>query len=93
MIEIKLSDSQTGYNVIGNYISRYWEHKGIETIIFSIGLSYDGQNYSFSNEVASPMNGYYVEFLSDWWEGEKYIRLIGIQSIDELAISGGIYEE
>lgn len=49
--------------------------------------------YDLLKEVASPMNFDDIEYLYDWWEGEKYIKLFGIQSVDELDISGGIYAE
>lgn len=30
--------------------------------------------------------------LSDWWEGEKFIKLFGIKAVGEFDISEGIYE-
>lgn len=48
--------------------------------------------YDLRNEVASPISLSDVEFLNDWWEGEKYIKLFGIKAVGELDISGGIYE-
>lgn len=30
--------------------------------------------------------------LSDWWEGEKFIKLFGIKAVGEFNISEGIYE-
>lgn len=93
MIDIKLNDKQSGYDVIGEYIRRYWKHNIYTTVVVSIGTSYDGQTYDLLKEVASPMNFDDIEYLYDWWEGEKYIKLFGIQSVDELDISGGIYAE
>lgn len=29
---------------------------------------------------------YDVEYLNDWWEGEKYIRVTGIQGISDIKI-------
>ena len=29
---------------------------------------------------------------SDWWEGEKFIKLFGIKAVGEFDISEGIYE-
>lgn len=31
-------------------------------------------------------NMYDVEYLNDWWEGEKYIRVTGIQGISDIKI-------
>ena len=92
MIDIKLNNGQSGYDVIGDYIRRYWRNNIYTTVVVSIGTSYNGQDYSLLKEVASPMDFDDIEYLYDWWEGEKYIKLFGIKSIDELDISGGIYE-
>lgn len=91
MIDIRLKDRQTGYDVIGEYIRRYWEHNIYDDVIVSIGVSYDGNNYHLCKEVASPIDCSGIEYLNDWWEGEKYIKLFGIQTINEIDISGGIY--
>jgi hypothetical protein len=93
MIDICLNDGQTGYDVVGEYIRRYWKHNIYEVVICSIGRSYDGITYELINEVASPINFNDVEFLYDWWEGEKYIRLFGIKAVDQFCIRGGLYEE
>lgn len=92
MVDIKLNDGQSGYDVIGDYIRRYWKHNGYTDVIVSIAISYDGNKYYAYKEVASPENFDDIMYLNDWWEGEKYIKLFGIQSVDELDISGGIYE-
>lgn len=91
MIEIELKNGQTGYNVIGEYIRRYWEHHMTDDVIVSLGTSYDGKVYEHRNEIASPLNFNDIEFLYDWWEGEKFIRLFGIISLNEIDIHGGIY--
>ena len=93
MINIKLTDGQSGYNVIGEYIRRYWSHNINNTVIVSLGTSYDGETFDLQKEVACPINFDDIEFLYDWWEGEKYIKLFGIKTVRELDISGGIYEE
>lgn len=93
MIEIILEDSQSGYDAVGEYIRRYWDHNIPNTVVVSLGLSYNGKNYYLCNEVASPVNFDDIEFLYDWWEGEKFIKLYGIQNLNELEISGGIYTD
>lgn len=92
MIEIKLKEGQNGYDVIAEYIQRYWKREKTDTVIISIGTSYDGNTYYFSKEIATPICGDDIEFLNDWWEGEKYIRLFGIRSLKDINIVGGIYE-
>lgn len=93
MVDIALKDGQTGYDAVGEYIHRYWEHNIVDDIVVSIGTSYDGNTYDLLREVASPVGYNDIEFLHDWWEGEKYIKLFGIKTVGELDIYGGIYEE
>ena len=91
MIDIKLKDGQSGYDVIGEYIKRYWDHNLIDVVIVSIGISHDGDNYELLKEVVCPNGFDDIEFLYDWWEGERFIKLFGIKTVSELDISGGIY--
>lgn len=93
MVEIKLKDRQSGYDAVGEYIRRYWEHHISDTVIVDLATSYDGKKYERRVEIASPYNFDDIEFLYDWWEGEKFIQLFGIQSTAEISIDGGIYEE
>lgn len=92
MIDIKLKYGQDGYDVVVEYIRKYWSHNLTDVVIVSIGISHDGNNYELLKEVAYSNGFDDIEFLYDWWEGEKFIKLFGIKSIDELDISGGIYE-
>lgn len=91
MVEIKLKNGQNGYDEVGEYIRRYWMHNTTETVIVSIGISNDGNIYNLINEVASPNGFDDIEFLYDWWEGEKFIRVYGIKGISRFAITDGIY--
>ena len=93
MVNIELHDGQTGYNVVGEYIRRYWEHNAFDIVIVFLGTSYDGSNYDLRKEVAVPTGMDNIEFFFDWWEGEKYIKLFGIKSVSEINFIGGIYEE
>lgn len=93
MINIKLNDGQSGYDVIDKYIKCYWKHNVVGAVVFRIGTSYDGEDYYLSNQVAEPMGFHDIGYEMDWWEGEKYIKLFGIKSVGELDISGGIYTE
>lgn len=92
MVDIKLKEKQNGYNVVGEYIRRYWDHNIPTDVIVSLGASYDGETYRIFKDVATPMNYDDIEFFSDWWEGEKYIKLFGIKSIEEIDVNGGIYD-
>lgn len=94
MKDIELKNGQTGYEAVGDYVRRYWEHNIFDTVIVSLGISYDGKNYDFMQEIADP-DGFSggVEFSYDWWEGQKFIKLFGIMMVSEVEVSGGIYEE
>lgn len=93
-MNIKLKDNETGYDVVGEYIRRFWKYNGLEdTVIFQIGSSYNGIKYEIRNEIASPCNYNDIEFLYDWWEGEQYIKLIGICYLSEVEPYSGLYNE
>lgn len=93
MINIKLTNGQSGYDAVGEYIQRYWSHNIYDTVIVSLGTSYDGKTFDLKKEVACPINFDDIEFMYDWWEGEKYIKIFGIKAVGEFDIYGGIYEE
>ena len=90
-MDIKLQEGQNGYDVIGEYVQRYWKRHGISEVIISLGTSYDGQNYVMLKEIVFPECGDDILFNNDWWEGEKYLKIYGIVSIDDIDITGGIY--
>jgi hypothetical protein len=86
-----LTDGQSGYEVIGEYIQRYWEEVCYTTVIVSVALADDG-DYRRLNIVASPTHDLDIEYLYDWWEGEKEIFLGGIIDVDAVYVNGGIFE-
>lgn len=88
-----LEDDESGYDFVAEYIKRYWDHNCIDSVVVRIGISYDGISYEYKNEVANATWDNDIEFDYDWWEGEKFIRILGIKSIEKLEISGGIYQD
>ncbi len=62
MIDIVLKEGQSGYDAVGEYIRRYWKRNIVDTVIVSIGISYDGHTYDLHKEVATPMNFDDIEF-------------------------------
>lgn len=93
-VTIELKDGQTGYDVVGEYILRYWKHNVYESVVVSMAVSYNGRAYDLYNAIAIPSDGCDdVEFIYDWWEGEKFIKVLGIEPVSDLRIHGGIYEE
>jgi len=96
MIEIKLNDNENGYDVIEEYVRRYWKHNADETVVVCMETSYDGKKYYNANNVVEPgFDCYDTTTNYDWWEGEKYIKLHGIIGINKITtIDGtGLYEE
>lgn len=91
---IKLKEGESAYDVVADYINRYWDHNNmVDSVIVHIGVSYNGVGYYISREVAVPGNFADIEFINDWWEGEKYIKIFGIKSINSIDVYGGVYEK
>lgn len=90
MTSFILSDQDTGYDVIEDRINRYYKTHTQDTVVVSLGISYDGENWEYMNEVAYPLDylNSAIEFLNDWWEGQRYIKLYGIKSVSNLKIDG-----
>lgn len=91
-IDIKVQKEQNGYDLVDEYIRRYWKYNGLRDVVISLGISYDGESYNFFNVYAFPCSYDNIEYMNDWWEGQKYIKLFGIQGVDELNIQGGLYK-
>ena len=90
MVSFILDDKDTGYDIIAERIMRYYKTHIPDAVIVSIGFSYDGEKWEYMNEVAYPIDylNNSIEFLNDWWEGQKYIKLFGIESVSNLKIDG-----
>lgn len=90
MIFVELDDGKSAYEFVCDCIEKFWENNYYCDVVVSIATSYDGVNYCKSVEIASPtsdMTG--VEFLNDWYEGEKYIKIFGIKSVCDIEIADG----
>ena len=93
---IELQDGQDGYEAVAEYIDRYWRRHDnySDTVVVNMEISYDNKNYEHYLEIASPdgcAGG--VEFLTDWWEGQEHIRVLGIKYVRDLDVLGGIQDE
>ncbi len=90
MIAVKLNDGQSAYGFVGDYIRKFWEKNYYCDVVVSIGTSHDGVDYYKSVEIATPAEDMVgVEFLNDWHEGERYIKIFGIKSIFDIEIADG----
>jgi hypothetical protein len=86
-VDIVLKNGQSGYDAVGEYVEKYWEQNGYATAIVALETSYEGKEYLRDNEVVSPTeNCESLEFLYDWWEGQKYIKLLGIRNLHEIEL-------
>lgn len=95
MVSLILKDNETGYEKVEEYVKRYWDSHVDGDVVVGIETSYDGVEWRYNNEIATvyiPSVRGGVEWLNDWWEGEKYIRLHGIQSVETINVCGGLYE-
>ena len=82
---IVLTDGQDGYEAVGKYVIEYWETICYATVMVALEISSDGKNYRRTIEIVSPYE-WKCEYLHDWWEGEPYIKVLGIKDIDEIDI-------
>ena len=90
------SGKDNAYNIIAEYVRRYWKHYGFtDTVLISLGTSYGakGEMFDMHKIIAYPNHLDDIEFDFDWWEGERFIRLYGIKLLLDIDVSGGIYEE
>lgn len=81
---IILQEGQSGYDIVAEYVLKYWDKTYYSTAIVSLETSYDGIIYDKHNEVVSSSCGDFEEFLHDWWEGQKFIKINGVKNIDEI---------
>jgi hypothetical protein len=83
--QIDLSKGQSGYDLVGEQLINHWKQTYYSTALVSLELSYNGKDYTKTNEVVSPLiDSDICEWLSDWWEGQEYIRILGIKNIDDI---------
>lgn len=94
MVSLSLKNDENGYEKVGEYVKRYWEVHGGGDVIVALETSYDASRWYYYNEIASPLYSFNdgIEWLNDWWEGEKYIHIKGVQSVDSIDVYGGLYE-
>lgn len=90
--EVLAGTAGSPYDYVGEYIWRYWKHHGYSDVVFEVELSYDGIEWHRYVEFASPDDDLHiVEYENDWCEGEQFVYLKGISSLEALSISGGLY--
>lgn len=91
MIEIRLEENQSGYDAVGEYIERYWKRDNPDgyrdDVVVRLSLSYNGKDFSSpQNEIIILNEDFNFEPTYDWWEGERFIRLYGIQAVEYISV-------
>ena len=89
MIEFELTEKQTGYEVIKDYFIRRFDLNlgTYEQYLVALELSYDNVRWTRVTDRVQ-IDSMYFEWGIDWYEGEKYIRLLGVKNIEDIDIIG-----
>ena len=90
MIEIKLNEYQNAYEIVGEYIEKYWKEHYYTCVIVRIATSYDGKKYDIFNEFVAFDGNDGMEYEHDWWEGEEYLKIYGIMDIHDITVPDNI---
>ena len=74
---VKLKENRTGYDFVSERIHEFWnEFRYISDVIFSVDImESDGQIMHIKDIALVTDSGTDIEFVHDWWEGQKIIRL------------------
>lgn len=89
MVSFKLKENQTGYEVIEDYfVKRFNFHLGTyEQYLVALELSYDNVYWRSVTDILQT-DSMCFDWGIDWYEGEKYIRLLGVKNIEDIDIIG-----
>lgn len=86
-MNIELKDKETGYEAVAKYIEKYWDKHGWYDSIVELEISYDDKDWDRIKEIVYPTNNCReMEWFNDWWEGQKYIHIIGMATVDEIDV-------
>lgn len=82
-----LKNNESGYEAVTKYVEKYWDNHIWDDSVVRLDISYNGKDWDEITEIVYPTNNCReVEWLNDWWEGQKYINLIGIATVDEIDV-------
>ena len=86
-MNIKLKDEEIGYDAVGKYVEEYLNRNCWDDLIVELEISYDGKDWDRIKEIVCPTNNCReLKWLNDWWEGQRYINIIGMANIDEIDV-------
>lgn len=81
MIDIRVKNGESGYDLVTEYIRRYWEiQDSYDDVIVQLNTSFDGVNWDMGMIEFAPFDydNNSVYWFNDWWEGEEYIQIVSI---------------
>lgn len=95
MIKIKLEKNQNGYDEVAKLVEKFWDvDKGIPstTIVELEMVNNSGIDIDYCREVCYPDGfcGNDITWENDWWEGQRNINVLSINSIYDLDLSKGV---
>lgn len=93
MIEIKLKEGNNGYDavidILSTIIPQIYKNYFPGDLIVRIGFKYNEEDdYEYENELlySSDLADDYSCFKDDWWEGQKYINILGFIPVDDIRL-------
>lgn len=94
-IDVMIEEGKTAYEAVRRYICRFWDNEqSFCDMIVRLSTSYNNVEWRTFNTLALfDVDNFDVIFENDWWEGERFIRLYGIISVDDINVSGGLYPD
>lgn len=89
-MEIKLKEGNNGYDAVIDILSmvipQLYTKYFPGDLVVRLGCKYEeSDEYYYDNYILEASEGCeYHGFVDDWWEGEKYINIIGFVPVDDI---------
>ena len=91
-MEIKVKEGSNGYDavidILSMVVSQLYKDYFPGDLLVRIGFKYEkNDEYEYENELlyCSAFAGYEC-FKDDWWEGQKYINILGFIPVDDVRL-------
>lgn len=84
---MNIEENIVNENELNDYVIKYCKNKMYDYCIVSIAKSYDLKHWDRFKAIAIPnVEDDTVTWLDDWYEGEDYIKILGIKLLDEIDV-------
>lgn len=92
MIKIELKDGQNGYEEVSKLVKKSWYIMPSTTIVEMEMVNNFNNDIDYCREICYPDGfcGNDIMWDNDWWEGQKIINVLSINSIYDLDLSKGV---